>query len=165
MTIKRNIEFYQIIEDIIKNKKFINLKEDMHHGITRLDHSLSVAKTAYFLSTKLKMKNYVDVTRAALLHDFYNNEDLNGKAIIIKHPQVAALNATKIFNINDIQINAIKAHMFPLGVVLPKYKESWLVNIADKFVATYECIKYKLPLKMGTISIFLLNFLGMPIIK
>ena len=46
-----------------------------------------------------------------------------------------------------IEKNIIQAHMFPLSIVMPKYKESWIVVMADKICAMNE-IASNLKLKL-----------------
>ncbi len=159
----KDIEFNKIISDIIKNDEFIKLKYEDHHGITRLEHSLSVAKVAYKLSSKLSYEKKCENTRAALLHDFFTDEDFTGKYKFFNHPELACENAINHFNINERQINAIKAHMFPTAKVLPKYSTSWIVTLSDKIVAVYELLKYKAPLRVGAHTLLLINLLYLPI--
>ncbi len=163
--LKNDIEFYQIVEDIIKHKEFIKLKDELHHGISRLDHSINVAKISYYLAKKFNLKNYDEITRAALLHDFYLDKDIDGKTSIFSHAKLSAYNAVKYFDIDYKQYNVIESHMFPFNRVLPLYKESWIVNLSDKFSAVYECVRYKVPLKAGIASLFLINLLLQPIYK
>ncbi len=155
----KKIEFNNIISDIIKNDKFIKMKDENHHGISRLEHSLNVAKVSYMIAKKFKSKQLVETTRAALLHDFYINDELINKVSLIQHPKVAARNAKKIFKINNKQYNAIVAHMFPFSVVLPTNMISLNVTLSDKIVAIYECLRYKMPLKAGIYTCFLFNFI------
>ena len=74
MSLKKTYEFNQIVEDILKHEEFLKLQHELHHGISRFEHSVRVAKMAYRMSKKLGM-DYERVTRAALLHDFYTDED------------------------------------------------------------------------------------------
>lgn len=156
MLIRKEIEFNKIINDILKNEEFIDLKYEVHHGITRLDHSLSVARLTYVLCKKFKVKNYVEVTRAALLHDFFKSKEI-AKNRFINHPLKALENAKLNFSINKMQENIILSHMFPASCVMPKYKESYLVSFADKLVALKECTKYKIPLTIGATFLFMLR--------
>ena len=156
MTLKKEIEFNNIVNDILKNKDFIALKYEIHHGISRLDHSLNVAKVTYQLCKKLKIKNYEEIIRAALLHDFFKNNEVVDKAFL-NHPSKALKNAQQCFNLTLKQENIIMAHMFPISKVMPNNVGSWVVSSADKFVALYECAKFKAPIKVGAILIFILN--------
>ncbi len=157
---KKEIEFNNIISDIIKNEKFIALKNEDHHGISRMEHSLNVAKIAFHVAKRLKLKNINSITRAALLHDLFTNDEMPEGNNLVNHPKIAAENAKKIFNINSKEYNAIEAHMFPLGKKMPKHTESWMVTIADKSVAVYECCRYKLPLKAGVLTIFITSVMS-----
>lgn len=156
MKIKKQIEFDNIISDILKNDEIISLRYEYHHGISRLSHCLSVAKLTYTLCKIFKIKDIKSTTRAALLHDFYHSyEDSSFKG----HPKTAVTNAKKLFKINKMQEDIIYNHMFPATKRIPKYKETWLVSISDKLVALKECTKYKLPFEFGTVFLFLFNFL------
>ncbi len=156
MKIKKQVEFNDIISDILKNEEIIDLRYEYHHGISRLDHSLSVAKLTFNMCKLFKVKKYEEVTRAALLHDFYRTgEDSSFRG----HPTTAVNNAKRVFNINDMQADIIYNHMFPATFRLPKYKESWIVTTADKLMAIKECTRYKLPMQIGAIFIFFLNFM------
>ena len=158
---KINISFDDIARDIINTKKFNELKSESHHGITRFLHVMRVSKHTYKISKLLHM-DYISATRAALLHDYFTVSDFNGTKGIkkgIEHPSIAYKNAKKEFEINEIEKNAITSHMFPLGLKVPKYKESWVLTIVDKSVATYEYAKFKLKNSLTLYSLFLINML------
>ena len=160
MSDKHRKEFTGYIRDIISNDKFNKLDQEKHHGITRYEHSMRVARHAFMLTKIFRIKNVEDVTRAALLHDFYIDSDL-GDASSAKrlglHPAAALNNALKYYKLNDIQKDIIVNHMFPVTKTLPKHKESWLVTLVDKSVSAYEMIKYKLPLYAGIYFLFMMN--------
>lgn len=142
---KNELSFETISNDILNNKEFQKIAYEQHHGITRMDHTLRVAKYAYKIAKTLKM-DYESATRAALLHDFFYDKeygDIKGLKKGVVHPELAYINAEREFGVNDIEANAIRSHMFPMNKELPKYKESWLLTIVDKSVAIYECISYK----------------------
>lgn len=156
------IEFYNIIEDIINYYKFQKLDNELHHGITRYDHSLRVAKATYYVGKKLRIKKLNETVRAALLHDYYLDSDLQEKSSKEKlsiHPEIACHNAYKDFNITNFQQNIIRTHMFPLSKELPKYKESWLVTVMDKSVAAYEMYRFKFSLVFSVWALFIFNML------
>ena len=156
MTINKEVEFNNIISDILKNKEFIDLKYEIHHGISRLDHSLNVARLTYKMCKRLHVKNYEEITRAALLHDFFRTDDVPEKCFL-NHPLKAVENSKKNFEISDFQENIIAAHMFPVTKTIPKHVGSWIVSGADKAVAIYECTKYKVPLTIGAAFLFCMN--------
>lgn len=164
MTQKSKEDFNSIVKDIINNEDFNKLNKELHHGITRYDHSVRVARWTYHLSKILKMKRMKDTTRAALLHDFYIDEDLKGNGVskLGTHPNVALENSLKHYKLDDIQKDIIKSHMFPCNLSIPKYKESWLVSIIDKIVGTYEMLRYKVSLYMGIYLLFIFELIRLP---
>ena len=157
MKVNFEVEFNNIISDILKNNEFIELKYENHHGISRMRHSLNVAKLTFKMCKVFNIKSIKETTRAALLHDFFKSCDIK-KIPFLEHPILADKNAKRIFDINDLQSNIIKSHMFPMCKVLPKHKESFIVSLADKIVALKECTRYKVPLSLGTAMLFLFNF-------
>ncbi len=155
-------EFYTIVQDILKNNEFKELDNEYHHGITRYTHSIRVAKSSYYMAKKMHLKNYEEVTRAALLHDFFLREelvDIKGIQVAFNHPLKACENSMKYFEISDLQKNIIESHMFPLTTKMPKYKESWLVSFIDKMVALYECARFKATINTAVYFIFIINML------
>lgn len=155
-------EFELIINDINKNKKFLELKSELHHGINRYEHSMRVAKVTYIIADFFKMKNIKETTRAALLHDFYTDLDLSGDSSIKRlktHPSMALVNSLKYFKLSELQKDIIVTHMFPTTINIPHYKESWLVSLIDKIVSTYEMLRYKISLNMGTYFLFFVELI------
>ncbi len=142
---KNDLSFDYISKDILENRKFQKIAYESHHGITRMEHSLRVAKYVYKISKKLKL-DYESATRAAILHDFFTNEEFGENHGLIQgvvHPEIALQNAKGEFKLNAIEENAIVTHMFPLNMRMPKYKESWVLTGVDKVVAIYEYFSYK----------------------
>ena len=161
MTKSQNQEFDLLIKDIINNQNFRELDNELHHGISRFGHSYRVAEGVYKVTKKLHM-NYKEATRAALLHDFYFNYQLeeNGEVKnLVEHPDIALLNASKYYELSDLQKNMIASHMFPLSKVLPKYKESFCITIVDKVVAIYEQHRFKVGMKLGVYLLFVFNMI------
>ena len=155
------VKFDVIAKDIIEKDKFKSLKQDPHHGLTRYDHVIRVAKNTYRLSRVLKM-DYVSATRGALLHDYFNDNDYHDIKGIKKgsiHPVIALNNARREYELNKKEENVIVSHMFPLGEVKPNCKESWLVTTVDKSVALYECTRYKFKDYFAYVFVLMINFL------
>lgn len=160
---RSNQDFEMTCSDILTNDKFSALKHELHHGISRYDHSMRVAKLTYRFTKFLHMKNAEATTRAALLHDFYVDSDFDkGKSSVAKlasHPQIAAINAKKYYNIGKLEENIIKSHMFPMKGELPKYKESWVVSTMDKTAAVYEMCVFKFNLAINILLLFIFNLI------
>lgn len=142
---KTDLEDIEIIcSDILENNKFNKMKYEIHHGITRYEHVIRVAKITYKILNEINSPNLVSATRAALLHDFYLNSDILENDVFKSHPSVALENAKKYFKIDKLQEDIIVNHMFPATKKIPKSFESNLVSLVDKGVSLYEIICYKL---------------------
>lgn len=142
---KNDLSFEAIASNILSNKKFNKISLETHHGMPRMDHSMKVAKHVYNISKKLHL-DYESATRAAILHDFFTNDELcgiKGFSELVVHPSIALANAKGEFNLNEIETNAIETHMFPASLKFPKYKESWVLSLVDKTISTVELFQHK----------------------
>ena len=156
------LEFCNLIDNIINNDNFKALDSELHHGISRYDHSIRVAKATYFVGKRLHLKKLKETVTAAVLHDYYLDKDLeeyNAGQKLKQHPDLACANAMKDFNITEFEQNIIKSHMFPICNELPKYKESYLVSTMDKCVAAYEMYKFKFSLVFTVWALFIFNMI------
>lgn len=139
-----DIEFKKIINKIIKNRKFKKLKQEKHHYTNdRFDHCLDVAFKTYKICKKFNL-DYKNATKAALMHDFFLDNEIARKnkfSKLFQHPKYAIKNANKIERLNDLEMDIISSHMFPIGGTLPKYKESIIVDFVDDIVSTKERFK------------------------
>ncbi len=154
-------DFESIAMEIINTDKYQSLKGENHHGLSRYDHSMRVARNTYKISKKLKM-DYISATRGALLHDYFTDEDYRNTKGFKKysmHPVIALNNAIREFELNPLEENIIVSHMYPMGKNKPKYKESWLVTSVDKSVAMYECARFKLKECLAFTCVFIINFI------
>lgn len=135
-------EFEYIIKDILSNKEFCKTKEKVHHGINRYDHLVRVAFYT-FIVTKFLRLNYIEATRAAMLHDFFIDETLTETKYkaLQNHPKYALENAKKYYELTPLQEDIITSHMFPVTYTPPKYLESWIVDIVDDIAGIYEQYK------------------------
>lgn len=158
---KSFLSFEDIANEIIINDKYKELNVQNHHGITRYEHSISVAKKTYFLTKKLNL-DYVSATRAALLHDFFIDSDfdnVHSRNKGMDHPKIASQNAQKYFDLNNKEVNAIEAHMFPFNLKCPSSFEGVIVNISDTGVAIYECSRFKLNTVVTIWLLFIFNII------
>ena len=152
-----NDEFNDICFDILNLDEFKKLKNISRHGISRYNHCLRVAYFTYKV-TKLLHLNYYEATRAALLHDFFTDEVDSDNSLrkLQKHPLFALENAKKYFDISLLQEDIIVTHMFPITLKLPKYLESWAVDLLDDIAAVYErYFSIRKQLNAASIFIFL----------
>ena len=143
---KFNKEFNEIINDIINNPSVQNLNLYKHHYLyTRLEHSLSVSYYSYLLCKFFKL-DYKSAARAGLLHDlfFYDCENklTRHKHHIHMHPLIALNNAQKLFSLNNLEKDIILKHMWPLTLSFPRYRESFIITLVDKYCAFREWRKF-----------------------
>lgn len=133
--------YLNIVGDILYNCEFRKIQNSVHHGLSRLDHSVRVSYYSYLVSKYLGL-NYIQTARAGLMHDFFVTGNLTKKERAISafiHPWKALTNSSKYFVLSDMEVNIIESHMFPLVPnKIPKYFESWIVSMVDKAIATYE---------------------------
>ena len=139
------IKFYG--KEILKNKNFEKEKQFIQHGtITVYEHSINVAilclKIAKITKIPVDQKSLI---RGALLHDYFlydwHEKDKTHRLHGFTHAKTALKNAEKDYKLTKIEKNMIYCHMFPLNLRTPKYRESAILCIADKIVATIETIK------------------------
>lgn len=151
MKIKRreveDLVFKSYLEEVMQVKKFLKMNRYIQHGNTTcLLHSIAVSYYSYRISKFLRLNIHEkELIRGALLHDYFlydwhakykptKNVGLHGRI----HPKIALFNARKDYDINKIEADIIKRHMFPLTFTPPRYKESVIVCIVDKLCSIYE---------------------------
>jgi uncharacterized membrane protein len=135
-------EYEDIVADIFKNEQFQYLEKYLHHTSSIMEHVKIVSFLSYKICKFLKL-DYVSAARGALLHDFFlydwrtNRERWHG----FKHPRIALNNSLKEFKINNIEKDIILKHMWPLTIMPPVHRESFIVSFVDKYVASMEFVK------------------------
>lgn len=145
----KNLEPYRsIIEEIWTNERLHDMERYIQHrDLNCLEHSLFVSYKSYQVCRKLGCDE-IAVARGALLHDFFlydwhkerRSEKLHGFA----HPEIALENAETHFELSEMEKDIILKHMWPLTLnKMPKYKESLIVSLIDKYCTTVELISPK----------------------
>jgi len=137
-------EYINIIKPIITNEEFLKRKYYHHHENRSVyGHSLMVSIRSYKLAKKLGL-DYKSAAIAGLLHDFYYKDwqdKIKKEKFFQKHgfthANEALLNSRTYFPelLNERIENAILRHMFPLNKIPPKYIESWIITVSDKYVS------------------------------
>ena len=137
-------EFKSIVKDIAENSSVLALKEHVQHiASSRYAHCLEVSYYTYKICKKWGL-DYVSAARGAMLHDFYfynwRNKGVEGqkKFHLLRHPRIAYTNASELFELNDLEKDAILKHMWPVNPLLPKFKEGYIITFVDKYCATKE---------------------------
>lgn len=126
-------------EDVRSMKKY-----NQHRGVDCLKHSMNVSIVSYLICRRLGL-DYRSAARGGLLHDFFlydwHKGNPHGGLHAFQHPKIAAVNASKSFSLNNREQDVIKKHMWPLTVSLPKYPETFVVILVDKFYCVREAFK------------------------
>lgn len=165
---KDNNEFDNIIKKYIENDHVKCLENIPHHDSNRLNHCLKVSRTSYNICKKFNL-NYKSAAKAGLLHDLYYNRisEMNlfsdkFKLFSNEHPKDAVENADKLFGLNDLEKNIILSHMWPISKYVPKYKESFIVSMVDKYYSFKEFGRkwnYQLTYSLGVYFILFVTFI------
>jgi len=146
----KNIEYIEMIKyygkEILESENFQKEKKFIQHGnVSVYDHSISVAIECIKIAKRMQIPvDLKSLVRGSLLHDFFlydwHIKDDSHKWHGFTHAKTALNNAKKEFELNEIEENMIYCHMFPLNLRIPKYRESSILCIADKIVATKETV-------------------------
>ena len=136
--------FYTCVGDLLDNDMINELQNfSQHMGTSRLQHSINVSYYSFLLSRKFCL-DFKSAARAGILHDFflYKWDECSDSAMdhVYAHPKAALDNALKITDLNIIEADAILHHMWPLSPTAPKYRESYIVSMADKMCTCMELI-------------------------
>ena len=134
-----------------------------HYDVSTYEHCMSVAYINYKICKKLKL-NYVAAARAGMLHDLFlydwRDERPHEKWSdyhAFKHPKIALENARKVCKLSEKEEDIILKHMWPVTISLPKYKESYVITISDKYSAILEGLRYYLK-KQSIIKAYILSY-------
>jgi len=141
------LEYTNIVSDILEHPKFNELKNFFHHNSSIYEHAKIVSYISYKISKFLNL-DYRSAARGGLLHDFFlydwrnhNEPDLaKEKYHGLEHPKIALKNSMEHFHLNDVEKDIILKHMWPLTFTPPKYQESFVVTFADKYVSSKEFV-------------------------
>lgn len=159
-------DYSLLVSDILSHVEFQKLQSIVHHDNNRFDHSLRVSYFSYKIG-KILTLDYRKIARGALLHDFFfevnEGEELKTKMkTLVQHPKYALKNAEKYFELSELESDIIITHMFPIAFRVPKYFESWLVDIVDDVVAVCEKVhvtRHQLSTAMSFVFFCFINYL------
>jgi uncharacterized protein len=147
------------VSDLMETEIVQSMSQYIQHGeVTCLEHCINVSLKSYKVC-KLLNFDYKSAARGALLHDFFlydwhipgSHVGLHG----VRHAKISLKNAEKHFELNKKEKDIILTHMWPLTLRPPKFKESYVVSLVDKFCSSKETIFYmykiliKTPFKGG----------------
>lgn len=137
-------EFYHYIRDLLDNEVVCQMKNFKHHySTTCYQHCINVSYYNYLICRKLGL-DAKKAARAGILHDLYlydwrdtprkKGEMPHG----MRHPGIALENAKNNFTISKREEDMIVKHMWPLTLKLPRYAESYVIVVTDKYAAALE---------------------------
>lgn len=137
-------QFEKIIKELIGNDKVREMKQYNHHSHTNcFKHSLHVSYFNYKLCKKFGLDERAGA-RAGMLHDLFlydwhDREVKLGQSLHgFDHPYIALKNANKNFELSEKEQDIIEKHMFPLTPRFPKFKETFVIVLTDKFCSVCE---------------------------
>lgn len=139
-------EFFEMVGPIIENEKVKRMQKYIQHGHTSCyEHCIAVAYVSFVIAKKMRIRcDYNSLLRGALLHDYFLYDwhvpDKTHKWHGFHHAAKALVNAKRDFELTKIESDIILKHMFPLNIKLPRYRESYIVCLADKICSSYETI-------------------------
>lgn len=136
-------------DELLEHHLVQSMSRYEQHGTTnRLDHSVQVAQYSYWVSKKLKLKlDQKSLIRGALLHDFFLYDwrvrQPGRKGLhAFRHPYIAYKRASNLFDLNKKEKDIIIKHMWPLTIIPPRYIESFIITLVDKYCALKESYNY-----------------------
>ena len=147
----RDRYFNDFFRYISNSGQFSKTRQFIQHGDTSVySHCVAVAYVSLWFSYRLHISvSKQSLLMGAFLHDYFlydwHEKDKSHRLHGFYHPSTALRNAKEDFDLNPIEENMIARHMFPLTPIPPRYKEAWILCLADKYCATVETL---LPLLM-----------------
>lgn len=137
-------EYFVYVKDLLDSEVVNEMRNFRHHySTTCFQHCLNVSYYNYLVCRKLGL-NSKEAARAGLLHDMflYDRREIakkkGEKPHSIRHPLIALDNAKKYFEIDKREEDMIVNHMWPLSMRFPRYAESYVIVLIDKYIATLE---------------------------
>lgn len=138
-------EYRDCVAALLAAPEVARLKTIRHHpGVSCYEHSAFVSYVAWRLARRWGADGAL-AARAGLLHDLYLYDPRQPGSHqgnqCFAHPKAALSNAWALCgSLTPKEENIIISHMWPLARKMPRYKESFVVNLADKACATLEVV-------------------------
>jgi len=145
-TTSLDTNFNQCIHDLLDSQEVENMQRfPQHCDYSCFDHCLYVSYISFRLCRRLGLDSK-SAARGAMLHDMFlydwrvtsPPEGLHA----FHHPRIALQKAEQIFRLNEKEVDIIAKHMWPLTLAPPKYKESFIVCLTDKYCTLNEIRHY-----------------------
>lgn len=135
-------EYLDCVQDLLDHPSVQSMEQYTQHGGTSiLEHAMSVSYLSYKVC-KARGYDYRSAARGGLLHDFFLYQRHVDKPYkgwhTTGHPRLALKNALELFDINEVEQDIIKKHMWPICLGAPRYRESFMVSMVDKYCCATE---------------------------
>ncbi len=133
-------------KDILATPRYQEQDSYIQHGnITVRQHCMSVARASLKMDSLLHAhSDEKTLIRGALLHDYFlydwHKPEQSPNWHGFRHARIALQNASKDFDLNMLEEEVIRKHMWPLNASLPKCREAWIVNLADTYCSLLETL-------------------------
>ncbi len=140
-------KFAKSVRKVASGSRLQHMDDYTQHGNTStLLHSIAVSYFSCRLAYKFHLSySERELIRGALLHDYFlydwHEKDASHSWHGFTHPGKALDNAKKDFALTEREKDIIRKHMFPLTPAVPRYRESVLVCLVDKWCSTIEVFK------------------------
>ena len=145
---KENLEFYECIRDIVSHPAVLEMKKYYQHCDTDCyEHCLDVAYNNYKICKKLGL-DARSAARGGMLHDLFlydwreHSKKTGDRLHAITHPITAYRNACKYFHLNKGEKEVITKHMWPVSVIPPRYPETYVICLTDKYCGSREIMDH-----------------------
>lgn len=136
-------EYMRYVGHLIGHPRMQRMEDIVHHHHSnRLEHSINVSYTSYKIAKKLGWDAKA-TARGGLLHDMFYYDWRNtkfNKSHAWVHPRIAVRNAKKITKLTKKEEDIILKHMWGTTLAPPRYKESFIVTLVDKYWAAKEAL-------------------------
>lgn len=146
-TAREREEYFQsVLDHMCIESRLLESKKHIQHGDTTVyEHCVRVAYRSLEYAYQHNIEvNEEELVRGALLHDYFlydwHNQETRHFLHGFFHPGKALENANRDMNLSKVEKDIIKKHMFPMTVIPPRYKESWIVCVVDKQCSLQETI-------------------------
>ena len=137
-------DFYGCISDLAVHPVVIQMKKYPQHGNTNCyQHCLRAAYYNFRICSFMGLRAR-EAARAGMLHDLFLYDwhtyarETGNHFHGVKHPKRALEIAQGSFQLSELEKDMILKHMWPLTPVPPKYPESFVICLVDKFCSICE---------------------------
>lgn len=141
-----DLEFQNIVKELIENETVLQMKNYLQHYDTDcFEHCYSTSYYCYLTCKKLNL-DYKSAARGAMLHDLFlydwrvkqNRTGFHA----FTHGKTSCENAEKLFKLSKKEKDMIIKHMWPVTPIPPRYKESFILTLVDKYCTIEETIQH-----------------------